>query len=137
MEKAIDRLQSYLRTKGVSLNSFDKSIGAANGYIGKQIRNSGSIGSDMIEKIHCIYTDLNLNWLLTGEGEMLRGSHAVTQVNSDTGQPCPLCQEKEKVIAAQQQHIDTLQRELHHCKALYDEEREKSHQHDGQKRKAG
>lgn len=145
MEKTIDRLKSYLKDKGISLNAFDKSIGAANGYIGKQIKNSGSIGSDIIEKIHGIYTDLNLNWLLTGEGEMIKGSPGAASEKTApaTGPPplqsCPLCQEKEKVIQSQQRTIDILERELHHCKVLYDEEREKGHhtRHDGQKRKAG
>ena len=140
MEKAIDRLQSYLKAKGVSLNSFDKSIGAANGYIGKQIRNSGSIGSDMVEKIHRIYTDLNLNWLLTGEGVMLKEFQSPTPATASQAPApsCPLCPEKEKVIAAQQSHIDTLQRELHHSKVMYDELREKGHHHtDDQKRKVG
>lgn len=95
---------------------------------------------DILNKLLNKYKAIDANWLLTGEGEMLKGSPATAPAPMPAQPPvpsCPLCQEKEKVIQAQQQHIDTLQRELHHCKALYDQEREKGHHYSGQKRKAG
>lgn len=70
--KIIERLHIYIKHKGVSLNQFDKSIKASNGYIGKQIKNKASIGADTISSIVSIYTDLNLYWLILGEGEMLK-----------------------------------------------------------------
>lgn len=72
--RIIDRLNEYIDHKGVSLNAFDKSIGASNGYIGRQIKNKASVGGDVIEKISCEYTDLNLEWLITGQGSMLKGA---------------------------------------------------------------
>jgi repressor LexA len=72
--KIIHRLKEYIDYKGISLNSFDKSIGVANGYIGKQIKNEASIGADIIEKIVSIYTDINLRWFITGKGEMLQSN---------------------------------------------------------------
>ena len=36
------------------------------------VKNGGSIGSDIIENILRIHPDINANWLLTGEGSMLR-----------------------------------------------------------------
>lgn len=69
--KSIDRLKKYIEYKGISLNAFDLSIEASNGYIGRMIKNKGSLGSDVIEKIYCTYPDLNLIWLMTGKGDML------------------------------------------------------------------
>lgn len=69
--KIIDRLSQFIEYKGISLNSFDKSIGASNGYIGKQIKNKASIGVDLVEKISSIYPDLSLQWLIKGEGKMI------------------------------------------------------------------
>ena len=92
--KIIHRLQKYIDYKEVSLNSFDKSIGAANGYIGKQIKNEASIGSDLLEKIISTYSDLNLNWLITGEGLMLKGpeqkEEPVANFASTHGEGIPL-----------------------------------------------
>lgn len=51
MKKIIDRLAYYVDSNNISYNSFDKSIGASNGYFGKQVKNKASIGSDIIEKL--------------------------------------------------------------------------------------
>lgn len=69
--KTIERLRVFLEEQSISKNDFDKRIGASNGYIGKQIKNSASIGTDVIEKIISIFPQLNIIWLLTGEGPML------------------------------------------------------------------
>jgi len=69
--RTIDRLKLFIEFKGLSYNNFDKLIGGSNGYIGKQIKNLASIGSDVIEKIISIFPDLNIIWLLTGHGDMI------------------------------------------------------------------
>jgi len=69
--KLISRLQLYINFKGISYNSFNKSIGATTGYISRMIKNEASVGSDMIEKIIEIYPDLNIYWLFTGNGSMI------------------------------------------------------------------
>lgn len=46
----------------------------SNGLIAKAIRGNKSIGSDKIEKIISKYAEINLMWLVTGEGEMLKNS---------------------------------------------------------------
>ena len=71
--KIISRLAQYIDYKQLSLNGFDVSIGTSGGYIGKQIKKQASIGSDIIQKILSVYQDLNPLWLITGEGEMLKG----------------------------------------------------------------
>lgn len=71
MGKTIERIKEFIEFKGISLNQFDKEIGAGNGYIGKQIVKNASIGSDKIEKMLSKYIELNPRWLLTGKGEML------------------------------------------------------------------
>ena len=55
-----DRLITYLEHKGISKRQFELSIGVSNGYI-----------NNMRVSIH--YPDLNTGWLMTGEGEMLKG----------------------------------------------------------------
>jgi hypothetical protein len=69
--KLIDRLAAYLLEKDISPYAFEKKIGLANGYLGKQLKVSGSVGSDILEKIANTYTDLNIDWLITGRGAML------------------------------------------------------------------
>jgi hypothetical protein len=72
MFKTIDRLMQFIQHAGMSARQFDLSIGASNGYTLRMKKNNASIGSDVIENILRIYPQLNVVWLLTGEGNMLK-----------------------------------------------------------------
>jgi len=69
--RLIDRLQNYLAYYGVSAYSFEHTCGLSNGYLGKQLKGKGAVGSDILERIKEKYTDLSLIWLVTGKGTML------------------------------------------------------------------
>lgn len=62
----------FIEHAGLSARQFDISIGASNGYTLRMKKNRASIGSDVIENILRIYPQLNVVWLLTGEGNMLK-----------------------------------------------------------------
>ena len=72
MLKTIDRLMQFITYAGLSARKFDLSIGASNGYTLRMQKNNASIGSDVIENILKAYPQLNVVWLITGEGEMLK-----------------------------------------------------------------
>ncbi|MBT8180216.1 MAG: hypothetical protein KJO53_01375 [Eudoraea sp.] len=72
MLKTIDRLMQFIKYAGLSARQFDLSIGASNGYTLRMQKNNASIGSDVIENILKAYPQLNVEWLITGEGEMLK-----------------------------------------------------------------
>lgn len=67
-----DRLKEYIGYKKTTNAEFERTIGASNGYI-NSIRKS--IGIDKLEQIEQKFPDLNTQWLLKGEGEMLRKPH--------------------------------------------------------------
>lgn len=72
MEETIkERLVAYLKYKGINKSEFGRIIGVSNAYI-SSIRKS--IQPDKAEKIAASFPDLNISWLMTGEGEMLKGS---------------------------------------------------------------
>lgn len=74
--RIIDRLFVFIAERDLSPYSFEKTCQVANGYLRKQQKGKGSIGSDIIEKIHQHFSDLSLIWLLTGEGNMLTNYEA-------------------------------------------------------------
>jgi len=69
--KPIERISLYLQFKNISPHSFEKKIGLSNGYFSKQLRNLGSVGSDILIKIDEHYSDLNILWVLNGQSQMI------------------------------------------------------------------
>lgn len=69
--RLVERLQQYLAYYNISAYSFEHSCGLSNGYLGKQLKGKGAVGSDILERIKENYTDLSLVWLVTGKGTML------------------------------------------------------------------
>lgn len=100
--RAIDRLQQYLSQKNISPYTFERNCSIANGYISKQTKGKGNIGSEIIERITEQYNDLNITWLLTGKGPML-ANHTYIQ----TDQVSTLA-EDEAVYASLKQTITSL-----------------------------
>lgn len=72
--RTIDRLYQYLELKHLIPYNFERNCGLANGYLHKQSKGRGGIGSEIIEKIHRKYSDLSLSWLITGSGMILTNS---------------------------------------------------------------
>lgn len=68
----LERLKEYIDFKGVSIASLEKAVGMSNGALRKTIQAGKGIGTDKLEKILILYPDLSAEWLLRGEGEMLR-----------------------------------------------------------------
>jgi hypothetical protein len=69
--KPIERIAAYLHFKSISPHAFERNIHLSNGYYSKQLKNLGSVGSDILIKIHHHFPDLNILWVLTGAGQML------------------------------------------------------------------
>lgn len=65
-----ERVGQYIAAKGISYYAFENSLDASRGSISKAVKDGKSIGSNMLEKILTVYTDINPVWLLTGHGEM-------------------------------------------------------------------
>ncbi|WP_224482750.1 hypothetical protein [Robertkochia aurantiaca] len=70
MAKAIDRIFSIIKSLGMSARQFDMSIGASNGYTLRMKKNNASVGSDILERIVEKYPFVNINWIVTGRGNM-------------------------------------------------------------------
>lgn len=69
--KIVERLYEYMKQKELSAYAVERACGVSNGYLGKQLKGKGSIGSDILERIKENYPELSLIWLVTGKGPML------------------------------------------------------------------
>lgn len=70
--KAIDRFLQYLDNKEIKPTRFEKDAGLSNGYLGTQKKRNADLGEGIIIKIIDYCRDLSVDWLLTGNGVMLR-----------------------------------------------------------------
>ena len=68
----ITRIHKLIDKEGISVRKFEQSINASNGLIRKAITNNTDVQSKWIVEIARAYPTLNLNWLITGEGEMYK-----------------------------------------------------------------
>jgi len=104
--RLIDRLYQYLNENGISAYAFEHTCGLSNGYLGKQYKGKGSVGSSILEKIRLCYPDLDMQWLVTGEGNM--SSLSMELIRSYQKQ----IRQLELVVADKDAIIDLLQQSL-------------------------
>ena len=69
------RLDIFMRYRGLNDNKISLTAGISNGLIGKG-RKRGGISQENISKLIHDYPELDANWLLTGQGSMLREQSA-------------------------------------------------------------
>lgn len=63
-----ERIKYFIKSIGISVALFEKNCGLSNGSVNKMADGTRTTTLDNISKA---YPQLNMNWLKTGEGEML------------------------------------------------------------------
>lgn len=77
-----ERIILLLNNKGVTISNFFSSIGVSySNFKGKQLESSPS--ADLVAKIKSNFPDVNTDWLLTGEGEMLIQDSTPSEARDD------------------------------------------------------
>lgn len=117
MEQTIkERLVSYLKIKQMGQNKFESIAGISNGYISNLKSTPGSV---ILTKILNAAPDLNQQWLLTGEGEMLNNGnqdeqeYAVSESNPIQYSALPVWADAfVKLLTEQVKQNEELHREL-------------------------
>ena len=70
-----ERLMQVINKLGITKAQFEKNVGLSNGFVDKSGDNTRK---SSLEKISNTYPEININWLMTGEGEMLKSAPAET-----------------------------------------------------------
>lgn len=120
--KPIERIAVYLHFKSISPHSFERNIHLSNGYYAKQLKNLGSVGSDILIKIHHHFPDLNILWVLTGSGQMILEDHL--KLNSTQADDFTIRYESEnkkiKTMESDLEKLNTLIRDKEKIIGLYE-----------------
>lgn len=77
-----DRLITFIESKRMTRREFQDSIGVSISYVHNM---SGSIRQPILSRIEETYPELNIDWLVSGKGEMIndRKKRVINQIKSD------------------------------------------------------
>jgi transcriptional regulator with XRE-family HTH domain len=76
-----ERLIRYLKENNIKQKDFNSSIGVSKGYIGAISR---SPSNDILNRISIFYPELNIEWLVSGKGNMIKDSTAYENKNEES-----------------------------------------------------
>lgn len=115
MEETVkQRLIKFIKFKSLSQAKFEKAIGVSNGFVNNI---SKSIGVEKAQRISNIFPELNIGWLLTGEGEMLKEEEPtideeIQRLEKLIEAQSEAIRSQKLLIAMLQEKIETLQRAI-------------------------
>ena len=66
-----ERLLEFINSEKIAVSEFERRAGLSNGYVSKERR---AVSSDKVSHISEAFPNLNMKWVNTGEGEMLKYS---------------------------------------------------------------
>lgn len=78
-----ERIKEFVKYKGLSMRSFEKSIGVSNSTIGNAAKKGTDIGSSILSKIIEVYPDIDPMWLLTGNRNPEKDSAQLVTVKEE------------------------------------------------------
>jgi transcriptional regulator with XRE-family HTH domain len=109
--RVIDRLERFWESKNFKLRQFEKICGIANGYLGKQLKGRGSVGTDILQRIHDQFPELNLFWVITGKGTMLISPdlHKKEMDDLQLQEEDAVYQTKSKMVSILREQLDALE----------------------------
>ena len=71
-DNTISRIKKFIDKKNISIRLFEQTVGMSNGSFASQLKNNKTIGVDKLENILHAYPEICPEWLLTGNGSMLK-----------------------------------------------------------------
>ena len=99
----LERLKEFIDSQGITIASFEKVVGLSNSSFRKALQSGNGIGSDKLENILKVYPDLSSEWLLRGEGHMLRSEAAPSDMKL-----LELCKRLVEIFAEKEETIQEL-----------------------------
>lgn len=97
------RILYFAGTLGISKRDFYTKIGVSRGTL----ESKTGITEDVITKFFATYPEVNIEWLMTGRGDMLKTNHTSKKPTSDS-EVLPRAKDNKKDIAKQDNSTDIL-----------------------------
>ena len=77
-----ERLIKFLAHLRIGQVKFEENVGLSRGFVNTL---KGNLTIKTLRKIETAYPELNTNWLINGEGDMLKTNHQSNEVNNNKG----------------------------------------------------
>lgn len=84
MNSVIERVKLIAEAEKISLTAFEATVGASKGVFSRALNNGTDVQSKWLIKVVEKYPDYSADWLLTGEGAMLRAGYVPERVSSSS-----------------------------------------------------
>lgn len=75
-----ERTFIFIKHKGITVKKFEELCGLSNGYVSSMRK---GYGDDKLNNVLKVFPELNRDWLIYGEGEMLSGAIIQNNQNGD------------------------------------------------------
>lgn len=133
MEETVkQRIVAFIRHEGLSQGKFESLCGISNGYI-NNLKSSPTV--PVLQKIVCAFPDLNLDWLVSGIGEMKKTETSSREdVSLDVNRLVSLLESNSAQLASRDRQIEKFQDQLdrilgimEHDRGIDPDSREKQH----------
>lgn len=76
-----ERTLRFIAHKGLSIKKFEEMCGLSNGYINSM---KSGYGTAKLSQVLAVFPELNRDWLVYGEGEMLKSETSLSSVGDNT-----------------------------------------------------
>jgi len=112
-----ERIRAFIRFKKLSISQFCRTLDVSPAYVSSMHK---SMSLAVIQRISLTYPELNLRWLQTGEGEMIkRQDEVLSDVPVEIATLCRECDRKDGKIEILKETIVELREQLNEMTALY------------------
>ena len=102
MDKSVkDRTIEFVKYKGITMKSFEIKCGLSTGYVTSMRK---GFGLDKLNNVLTAFPELNRDWLLYGEGEMIKSVNSSPTLDKAIDEIA----EQRKLVAKSQEQIDRL-----------------------------
>lgn len=90
------RLKKIINSQGLSIRAFEEKIGCSIGVINRCINKNTDVQSSVVIKIFTAFRDISPEWLLLGEGEMMKTCITKNSIEEPHKEVCEVKIEKEE-----------------------------------------
>ena len=100
-----ERIEQFIQCKGLSVSRFEKTVGLSNGFVRNMDK---GMSTDKVMRISDVFPDLNILWLITGNGTMLTTDTATSGNDEDRELLRQLAQNLQNQLDVQSRTIQDL-----------------------------